>query len=571
MILHQLVNDAERIIGEVPKPNYGPQTIKWVIELGTQGEFLGCTPTSGGGPKDRGITVIAPILSSKRTSGVAAQFLVDKTSYVLGLFIADDKSVKKDRSKEEYKAFTDLIKVAYDKTNSNELKALLNFYQWWQKCDCDQLSLGDIALTANDILTFRIKDKYVFDYKEVVTFWQQQDNSKVSIASTCQICGQQKSIPETLPVPIKGIPGGQAEMPFIGINSDTYESYGLSGAKNSTICAECAELYGKAINFMLSRDNVENHITLGPVVYIFWTREETGFSITNLLNHPQPDEVIGMINSYRNGKSESLAIKDTDFYMSAFSANSARVIVRDWLKTTLGDVKDSLAKWFDLIDIVDEYGVYGKPLGIFRLIAGLYRDKDVSKQMTPQVPQILVRAALHGDKIPLWFLIQAVNRCRSEQNVTHNRAALIKAVLISNNLNGGNSMTEIDRTDNRPAYLCGRLMATVEAIQKAAMPGINATLVDQFYGAASTAPATVFGNLMGNAQNHLSKLRKTRRGAYEGLQKSLEEVLSGLGKFPNTLNAQEQALFALGYYHQRSADRAARQQYITDSENKEEN
>ena len=132
-------------------------------------------------------------------------------------------------------------------------------------------------------------------------------------------------------------------------------------------------------------------------------------------------------------------------------------------------------------------------------------------------------------------------------------------------------MTEIDRTDNRPAYLCGRLMATVEAIQKAALPGINATLVDQFYGAASTAPATVFGNLLGNAQNHLSKLRKTRRGAYEGLQKSLEEVLSGLEKFPNTLNAQDQALFALGYYHQRAADRAARQQYITDSENKEEN
>jgi len=50
---------------------------------------------------------------------------------------------------------------------------------------------------------------------------------------------------------------------------------------------------------------------------------------------------------------------------------------------------------------------------------------------------------------------------------------------------------------------------------------------------------------------HLTKLRKEKTGAHNVLQRDLEEVLSKLKEFPSTLNLQDQALFALGYYHQR--------------------
>ena len=51
--------------------------------------------------------------------------------------------------------------------------------------------------------------------------------------------------------------------------------------------------------------------------------------------------------------------------------------------------------------------------------------------------------------------------------------------------------------------------------------------MDRYFGAASTAPATVFGILLTNANKaHLPKLRKTNPGAYQALQKRLEEILT---------------------------------------------
>ena len=100
-----------------------------------------------------------------------------------------------------------------------------------------------------------------------------------------------------------------------------------------------------------------------------------------------------------------------------------------------------------------------------------------------------------------------------------------------------------------------RLLAVLESIQRLAIPGANTTLVDRFYGTASTAPATVFGHLMQGAQAHLSKLERDRRGAYVALQEELEGILAGLDGFPRTLSLDQQALFALGYYHQRAHQR----------------
>ena len=118
-------------------------------------------------------------------------------------------------------------------------------------------------------------------------------------------------------------------------------------------------------------------------------------------------------------------------------------------------------------------------------------------------------------------------------------------------------MSELDLSNRTPAYLCGRLLAEVEAAQRAAILGAKATVVDRFYGAASTAPASVFGNLLRGTQAHLGKLKRDRPGAYAGIQRRMEQIMSGLERFPRTLSMNEQAMFVLGYYHQRASDRAA--------------
>jgi CRISPR-associated protein Csd1 len=119
------------------------------------------------------------------------------------------------------------------------------------------------------------------------------------------------------------------------------------------------------------------------------------------------------------------------------------------------------------------------------------------------------------------------------------------------------TMTELEPNNADPAYLCGRLLAVLEALQRIAIPGTKATITDRFFGTASSAPASVFGRLLRGAQPHLAKLRKDSGGVYTAYQEKLEEIQKGLRRFPPLLRLQEQGRFCLGYYHQRAADRAA--------------
>jgi CRISPR-associated protein Csd1 len=105
-------------------------------------------------------------------------------------------------------------------------------------------------------------------------------------------------------------------------------------------------------------------------------------------------------------------------------------------------------------------------------------------------------------------------------------------------------------------YHCGRLLAVLEQVQRAAIPGAKATVVDRFFGTASSAPASVFGRLLRGAQPHLARLDRDKPAVHRALQRRLEEVQAQLQGFPSTLTLQEQGLFALGYYHQRAFDRA---------------
>ena len=130
-------------------------------------------------------------------------------------------------------------------------------------------------------------------------------------------------------------------------------------------------------------------------------------------------------------------------------------------------------------------------------------------------------------------------------------------------------MEQLNEKEGRPSYLCGRLLAILEEIQhQHALPKkLNATLVDRFYGTASTAPQSVFGTLLSMATKaHMAKLRKERFKKHEELEEQLEDVSARIMKgcgFPKILNMREQAEFALGFYTQRSVFRKQRGEIMT--------
>jgi CRISPR-associated protein Csd1 len=232
-------------------------------------------------------------------------------------------------------------------------------------------------------------------------------------------------------------------------------------------------------------------------------------------------------------------------------------VVRDWLDTTVGNAKRYLAGWFEGQRIASWSEDEGRYYGLRALALATVRE---IRDLPVTTPRALVRAAFTGNPVPWGILYQAVRRNRAEQGVNRSRAALIKLVLLSQNTDYQEGyMVQLDVGNTNPAYLCGRLLAVLEQAQREAMPKVNTTIVDRFYGTASTAPQSVFSRLLKGARAHLSKLERDKKGAYLAIEARLEEILSQLDakdNFPKTLTLEQQGLFSLGYYHQRAHNRA---------------
>ena len=108
----------------------------------------------------------------------------------------------------------------------------------------------------------------------------------------------------------------------------------------------------------------------------------------------------------------------------------------------------------------------------------------------------------------------------------------------------------LDESNQEIAYRLGRLFAVLEKAQEEAIPGANATIKDRFFASASATPGIVFPQLLRGAQHHLSKIGG---GSKVVKEKLVQAILEGIMKFPNHLTLEDQGLFCIGYYHQRSA------------------
>lgn len=111
---------------------------------------------------------------------------------------------------------------------------------------------------------------------------------------------------------------------------------------------------------------------------------------------------------------------------------------------------------------------------------------------------------------------------------------------------------DVDNTNT--AYLCGRIFAVLESIQRAALgKDINAGIRERYFSFASTNPSPAFGRLMKMSQNHLTKLKSEKAGLAVILDKELMDLFCKINEkeFPSIFSLEEQGQFAIGYYHQK--------------------
>lgn len=544
MLLQQLADYYKACPGVVPA-GYQKKAVRWIIDLDSSGQLRSIVSTVGKeGRRERGKELVVPHVL--RSSGVAAAVLVDRADYVLGL--ADEDS-RASRVAECHQAFVALVQECANATKEPDVLTVLSYLQ----------SLGGMPsevpddMAAGDLVAITIEGCYPTDLPKVRAFWVSKVAAeRTSGAQQCLVCGQTKPIAERHTVKIKGIPGGKPSgVALVSANVDAFESYGLKASLIAPVCLECAEAYATAANYLLGQE--ATHLNIGQQSYIFWTREPQKQGILRTLTDADPEDVKQLLASAKGGSPRVIAETDR-YYATALSASGGRAVVREWLEGSVDEAQKHLACYFRMQHLAST-GREQEYFSVSSLLRSLVPEGAArgAADIPPNAVNVLMRTALAGMPLPDWMLFEAVKRNKAEREVTRQRAALMKLIIMSHYQDIDEEGNMASNDQKAPAYLCGRLLRILEHAQQAAV-NPKATLIDRYYGSASSAPGSVFGVLFRNAQAHLAKLRTERPGLYTSLQKDLSEVMAGLESWPRVLTLREQALFALGYYHQRMRD-----------------
>ena len=562
MLLERLREYASERMEDQPPPLYSSTPVAYVVTIDADGIPLSPRPTERIDPDtrrgERGMEMIAPEIQ-RAGPGAQPLLLADNSEYTFGRANTDrlsdaEASKRQARAAKRHGAYMALLGSCAESTGEPAVLAVQRFYEQGGVLTLD---LGeewqDGLKVAFDV---RISGETVnpIDLPSVQRFWSQTHQPEGTVRQ-CLTCGNHKPLLQRLQGKIKRIPGGQPSgTSVISANEDAFESYGLEASETAPTCAECGEDFTRALNHLLLQE--DSHLSIGGVAFAFWTRKpmRESFDLARLTRDPDPDQVRHLLDSVRRGNRQPGWDSDA-FYAVSLSASGGRAVVRDWVDTTIGDAKRQIARWFEwqrLSDPRDEdpSGQNPDPLSLFRLAISTVRE---SKDIPPSTPQSLFRTALAGSPLPMDMAQKAVMRNRAERGVRRERVALIKLVLLSRGLlpRKEGYMVALEVEHPEVAYHCGRLLSVIGRIQYAALGSVGASVVDRYYGSASSTPAAVFGTLIRGAQPHLSKLQGGRR---RGLQNSLAEVCDRIKEFPRTLSLEQQAMFALGFYHQQAFD-----------------
>ncbi len=401
---------------------------------------------------------------------------------------------------------------------------------------------------------------------------------------------------------------------LITFDKNAFESYGLRQGENCAMSEQTTKDYVSAVDQMLDQSIIyrwkhakaktpaqlsPSHPVLGGARIAYWytgpaeTRIEVEqhHDLIGLVlgsesrDEPPPEDVEEervlaegrlrqAVDRIRSGESAQ-PIGNVRFCILALSGAGGRVMVRDFVEGTVLRLAETTERWFDDLGLDTYWGRPGYPPSLERVLTSPLpekrHDQDYLKWVAPAGAwrQSLWHAALTGGSLPDTAFARALlahnntvvsgeltddKEGPSARRLSHLRLALVKAYLIRK---GVIMDPALDPEHPSPAYHCGRLLAVYDSLQRAALGEVGAGIIQRYYGGALTNPSGVFGQLSRLAQTHLSKLEGGLAHIYDT---RISEIHNGIRRrgdcpasYPPALNLDDQALFALGFWHQTAA------------------
>lgn len=567
--------------------------IAFILEIDVAGTLKSITDTRQQVAKRKvGTSYLVP-KGVKKTSGVAANLLWDNAEYVLAM--PDAKKLEAARAKggaDDYlarladmqQAFRSRIEALPEAACADAgIQAVLAFLASPTAQLVSAFSAFEEIAATNPVLSLRlVTDTALICQRSGVAphlLAADQDDGgdgaadvdeavdleNPAIASpgaqeVCLITGNEAPT-ERLHTAIKGIWGAQSSgANVVSFNLDAFNSYAKSQGTNAPVSKAAAFAYTTALNALLARGSTQR-VQVGDASTVFWAQRADPIEdeLAALLGgDDNPDahtqHVKALFEAVRTGAFDG-ARGDNAFYVLGLAPNAARIAIRFWHAAPLHHIAQRITAWFE--DLALSGGPNDPPYpSLFRLMTAIAL-QNKADNIPPRLAGDLIRSILSGAPYPATWLSAAVQRCRAEQQVTYLRAAAIKACLNRQNPSAppdptttpGEIKTMLDINNPSVAYRLGRLFATLERIQETASPGLNATIRERYYGAASSTPVVVFTTLMRLKNHHLAKLPS--KGQMVNFERLLAEIVGGIDDFPAHMNLSDQGRFAIGYYHQR--------------------
>jgi CRISPR-associated protein Csd1 len=427
-----------------------------------------------------------------------------------------------------------------------------------------------------DKVTLRIGSRYPVASGVWHGWWQKRRNEFVPAKDT--IKGKSKSgskdtfrcfITGDLIEPVRVSPkisglsdvGGMfAGDSLCSFKQESFCSYGFEQAYNAAVSESAANSYRAALDELIKKHS--QRLAGAKVIHWFKKKDlpKEDDPLAWLVESEEQQErnaqqrATELLTAIRTGKRPDLA--DNFYYALTLSGASGRVMIRDWMEGQFEELVTNILTWFADFSVVHRGGGGLAPNPKFMAVMGS-TVRDLDNLNAPFIARMW-RTAVRNETIPEYALAQVLHRFKvdilEDTPVNHAGMGLMKAYHIrKERKKGGETMTDdlksyLNEEHPHAAYHCGRLMAVLAALQRAALGDVGAGVVQRYFSAASSTPALVLGRLTRNSQAHLNKLTGGLSYWYE------EKIAAIWGRIkdtiPKTLTLEEQSLFALGYYQQ---------------------
>ena len=570
MILQALTRYYEdlRARGEIAAPGWAPAKISFALCLNGDGELTQVVPTMEEAVKGRK-TVLQPQVVSlpaavKRTAGVAANFLWDNSAYLLGI----DQKGKPARSHECFAAAAKLHHAVLDGVDSPAARAILTFFDTWEPehaAEHPALAGQLDEVTAGGNLLFRVDGCYPQKEAAICEAWRsyRDGGDEDAVRMQCLVTGREDEITAVHPS-IKGVRDAQSSgAALVSFNAPAFCSYGREQNFNAPVGKYAAFAYTAALNHLLADKN--NVQLIGDTTLVCWAEGAdaaypdffsavmSGGSYEGLSDN----DLRAALKRIAGGQPcDDLGVDPArPFYILGLAPNAARLSVRFFLRDSFGALMKNINDHYERLKIA---GAKYPTLTLWGLLSATVRDPK--KQVpSPILSGATARAVFSGTPYPVSLMEAVLLRIRAEQNVTWERAAILKAYLIKNNeRKDDHSMfsevtsVQLNEDCNYTPYLLGRLFRVMEEIQLASTGwNVNRSIKDSYFNSAASTPLSVFGKLFALSNYHLKKLMRDKSGLGKKLGDLESELAARLISPPPARFTQEETIcFYLGYYHQ---------------------